>query len=408
MTHGACARLFGALLASILALCTPLRAQDAADGDYAVSLITFGPGEIYWERFGHNAIVVRDRASGEATSYNYGMFDFGEDDFLLNFARGVMTYQAVATPAAEDIAWYVGEGRSVIEQELRLTAEQARALKRFLDWNVQPANARYRYDYYTANCSTRVRDALDDALGGALESQLASPSRGYTYRLLTNALMRPQPLLMGTLDAGLGPFADRRLSFWDDSFVPMQLMAHLRDVRVVDADGREVPLVIAERELARSRIGAPAELAPDLRWPFLGVGVALSALLLFLHRRRERAAARRAFAALATGLALAAGLAGLVLVVLWGLTEHVSAWRNENLLVLNPLCLALVPTWWRSARIGWRPSMAARAIAATLAVLAVIALVSKILPWFTQANLPWILLMLPVHLVLAHALRRAG
>ena len=99
---------------------------------------------------------MRDRASGEATSYNYGMFDFGEDDFLLNFARGRMTYQAVAARADEDIAWYVGDGRSVTEQDLRLTPAQARELKRFLDWNVQPENARYRYDYYTANCSTRA------------------------------------------------------------------------------------------------------------------------------------------------------------------------------------------------------------------------------------------------------------
>ena len=400
------ARWLGALLVSILGLCAPLRAQNAPGGDYAVSLVTFGPGEIYWERFGHNAIVVRDRASGEATSYNYGMFDFGEDDFLLNFARGVMTYQAVAARADEDIAWYVGEGRSVTEQELRMTPAQALSLKRFLDWNVQPANARYRYEYYTANCSTRVRDALDAALGGALKSQLVSPSRGYTYRLLTDALMRPQPLLMGVLDAGLGPFADRRLSFWDDSFVPMQLMAHVRDVRVADADGRPLPLVVAERELAPAREAAPAALAPDLRWPFFGAGMALAALLLYLHGRRTHAGARRAFAFVAILVSVLAGIAGVVLLALWGLTEHVSAWRNENLLVLSPLCLALVPAWSRSARAGWRPSAMTRAIASTIAVLATLALFAKILPWFTQANLPWILLLLPVHLALMHALRR--
>ncbi len=402
MKAGKCARWLGALLVSIGCLGAPLRAQDAPAGDYVVSLVTFGPGEIYWERFGHNAIVVRDRASGEATSYNYGMFDFGEDDFLLNFARGVMTYQAVAAPADEDIAWYVGEGRSVTEQELRLTAEQARELKRFLDWNVLPQNARYRYEYYTANCSTRVRDALDTALGGALEAQLVSPSRGYTYRLLTNALMRPQPLLMGTLDAGLGPFADRRLSFWDDSFVPMQLMAHLREVRVAGADGQPLPLVVAERELAPARVAAPAALAPDLRWPFFGAGIAIAAMLLHLHARR----ARRAFAIVASLVSLVAGLAGVVLLALWGLTEHVSAWRNENLLVLSPLCLVLVPAWMRSARADWHPSSTTRAIAATIAVLAAFALFAKILPWFTQANLPWILLLLPVHLALVHALRR--
>ncbi len=35
-----------------------------------ISLITYGPGAIYWERFGHNSIEIRDEASGEAVSFN--------------------------------------------------------------------------------------------------------------------------------------------------------------------------------------------------------------------------------------------------------------------------------------------------------------------------------------------------
>ena len=42
--------------------------------------------------------------------------------------------------------------------------------------NARPENARYRYDYYLDNCSTRVRDALDRAhrlgFSGYLEYQL--------------------------------------------------------------------------------------------------------------------------------------------------------------------------------------------------------------------------------------------
>jgi hypothetical protein len=398
-------RWFGMMLV-LGAWCAPVHAQAPATPPYTISLLTFGPGEIYWERFGHNAIVVRDNATGEATSYNYGMFDFGEDDFFVNFARGVMTYQAVASRADEDIAWYAGEGRFVIEQELRLDADQALALKRFLDWNVQPDNARYRYDYYTSNCSTRVRDALDDALGGALRAQLISPSRGYTYRLLTDALMRAQPLLMGVLDAGLGPFADRRLSFWDDSFVPMELMAHLREVTVPGADGAPIALVAAERVLAPARTPVSAEGAPDLRWPFFLAGLAVAGLLYFLCSRHERTPYRRGFAVLAASISFACGVAGAILLALWSLTEHRSAWHNENLLVLSPLCLLLVPAWWRSSRASWQPSRFTRSVAAIIAALAAFALFSKILPWFPQANLPWILLLLPVHLVLAASVLR--
>jgi hypothetical protein len=393
------------LLALLFLLGACAHAQTATNepgSDLEISLLTFGPGQIYWERFGHNAIVVHDRASGEAVSYNYGIFDFAEEDFFVNFLRGRMSYQIATNEAADDVAMYAQEGRSVTEQKLRFTPAQAQALKDYLNWNLLPENVHYRYDYFTSNCSTKVRDALDQALGGALRTQLIAPSRGFTYRLLADALTSPDPLLMGVIDIGLGPFADRRLSFWDDSFVPMELMSHLRDVKIAGADGKPVSLVVEERVLAPARLPGPPELPPDLRWTFFAIGVAFAALLMVLSARSERWA-RRTFATLAVSLSLICGLTGLILLGLWGFTEHQSAWRNENLFVLSPLCLLLLPTWWRAARADWNPSGFARTLAILIALLGAFALFAKVLPWFVQANLPWLLLLLPSHLVLARA-----
>lgn len=380
-----------------------------ADGEPAsplqVSLLTFGPGDIYWERFGHNAIVIRDPASGTAISYNYGIFDFEEADFFLNFLRGRMSYQIAAEDADDDIAYYISTGRSVVEQRLRFTAAQARALQDYLETNLRPENRHYRYDYFTSNCSTKVRDALDHVLGGSLRLQMTSPSRGFTYRLLADALTRPDPLLMGVIDIGLGAYADQRLSFWKDSFVPMQLMAHLREMSTTDAQGQPVPLVIGEQVLAESRLPPPPVLPPDLRWPFFGIGLGFAVALLLLGAQRRQAWARTSLAVIASLFSLFCGTFGLVMLGLWFFTAHESAWRNENLLVFSPLCLLLLPTWWRSARRDWAPSKTALRIAAIVALLAAFALFSKILSTFPQANLPWILLLLPAHLVLARNLQ---
>ncbi|WP_371282076.1 hypothetical protein [Dokdonella sp.] len=35
---------------------------------------------------------------------------------------------------------------------------------------------------------------------------MTSPSRGFTYRMLADALTSPDPFLMGVIDIGLGPF----------------------------------------------------------------------------------------------------------------------------------------------------------------------------------------------------------
>ena len=48
-------------------------------------LVTFGPGELYFERFGHNAIWLREPAAGLDHTFNFGYFDFEQEDFFLRF-----------------------------------------------------------------------------------------------------------------------------------------------------------------------------------------------------------------------------------------------------------------------------------------------------------------------------------
>ena len=366
-------------------------AEAAASPRVAISLLTIGPGEPYFERFGHNAIVVRDPATGRALAYNYGLFDFEEADFFWNFARGRMRYRIAAGWLDDDLAMYRAEGRSITEQHLDLTDAQADALAAFLAWNARPENAWYRYDYFTANCSTRVRDALDEALGGALRHQSEGRSRGYTYRLDALRLMAPQPALMLLIDLGLGPFADQRIDFWRESFVPMTLQEVVAGMHRDDGS----PLVGATEELAPNHVTEPPLLPPDLRVPFLLLGLGIGVGLWWCGRPAAEAP-RRIVAAFATVFELACGLGGLLLLFLWLGTEHQAAWRNENLLLLNPLCLLLLPAWlWR------RPPLWVVALAWLVLLGAAFALFSKILPWFVQANAHWIFLLLPIHIALA-------
>jgi hypothetical protein len=91
----------------------------------------------------------------------------------------------------------------------------------------------------------------------------------------------------------------------------------------------------------------------------------------------------------------------VVLIVLWTLTEHISAWRNENILLLNPLCLLLLPAWVGSFRARWRPSVFAQRLGIAIAALACLAFFIKVFPAFGQDNRFWIALLLPLHVALA-------
>jgi hypothetical protein len=406
---GAARTALSTLLLLLALLLTPFPAAAQTSGDeLEVSVLTFGPGEIYWERFGHNAILVRDHRTGSAVAFNYGMFDFNQKNFFLNFARGYMLYRIAADPLERDLGLYQYEGRWVQEQKLNLTPAQRQSLYDYLRWNVQPENRDYQYDYFLSNCSTKVRDALDRVLGGSLRKQLEAEATPYSYRFDAVRLVSPDFWAGIGMDVALGPVADKPQSGLQRSFVPMVLMQQLRGMKVTDADGHEQPLVLEDRRILEAQIPDDPKQPPDWRLPFLLAGLGFAALLLVLDRCRGVFAARLGFAVLAASWSLLCGVCGLILLVLWFLTQHWAGWHNENLLLLDPLCLLLIPAWVLSARAQWRPSAFARRLLLAVAALAAFSLLLRLVPGCWQANLPWILLLLPPHLALLYTLRRSA
>lgn len=388
------------MLLCLLLVCASGSAQPAASAEPPaprIGVVTMQPGEIFFERFGHDALVVLDPASGQATSYNFGFFDPSEPDFVSNFIRGRMMYYLVALPLEEDLAQYRDAGRGASLQWLDLPPQQATALADALAERAKPENARYRYDYFTANCATMVRDSLDQAMGGGLQSQLAGRSRGNTYRSESVRLASPSLWMWLGFDLGLGPFADQPLSRWQEAFVPMRLADSLREAR--NSEGR--PLVQAEQELLPQLLAAEPKEKQRHWWPWLLAGLAVAAALFAARRRLGL------IAAFALPFWLLCGIAGALLTYLWGFSEHQAAWANRNLLLLNPLALLLVP----GAVSLLRGRLPGNGFRITLWLLAAIALVSLPLHWLSlqaQFNVQWIVLLLPIHLALAALLGRTA
>ena len=396
--RGACVALLLMVALNGLAAAQPAPAEQPP----RIGIVTMTPGHEYWARFGHNAIVVEDPAQGPALSYNYGYFDFDQPGFFTRFMRGDMRYRLVALPLEADLRGYAADGRGAQLQWLDLRPEQAIALRDFLAWNALPENAEYRYDYFTDNCSTRVRDAIDHALGGGLARQLGGRSHGLTYRGEALRLGAGVPWLLVGMHAGLGPFADRPLSLWDEAFVPRRLADALD--RAENTDGGA--LVAVHQPLLPDRLALERPAAPDLRWTFAWIGLGLALALAWLLRRGAGRASRLAGSAVAASIWTLCGLGGLVMLALWTLTSHISAWGNENLLLFNPLCLVLLAALPALARGGPVPRWLRRVAHLVLAAAA-LALFLRFLPFRVQNNGDFIVLLAPVHAVLAwHMARR--
>lgn len=397
-------RTLGRWLALLLAAwLAPARAEVAFD----VSLVTVEPGAVYWQRFGHNAILLRERASGRSVSYNFGYFDFAQQDFLLRFLTGHMLYQAVALDGDADLAGYVAAGRRVWVQQLRLPDDAALALAQALHTHVQPHNRDYRYDYYTINCSTKVRDALNAALGGALELATGHRSHGQTWRRMTRAHAQGEWWLYLGTDFALGQPVDRPLSIWEEAFIPAELMRQVAELE--GADGQ--PLVASTSVLpAGADPGYLSPQPPDWRAAFGVAGLALAGMLVLLARLGERGGAWRwPLALFGGGFALVLGAAGMLLAGLWLGTDHYAAWRNQNLLLASPLWWLSLPAWWLLAsreRVGGWPARLA-ALAWRLALAGVLlAVFVKVFRSLDQGNIEWLLLLVPPVLAMRQVLSR--
>ncbi len=375
-----------------------------------VYLMTMGPGAQVWERFGHNAIWIHDPASPPDTAYNYGLFDFQQENFLLRFIRGEMWYWMAGFPAEPYVRTYVRDDRSVWLQELNLPPAARLELREFLRWNERPEHRFYHYDYYDDNCSTRVRDALDRVIGGAIRAQTGSLPTGTTYRFHTLRLTANDPPVFTGLLLALGPGVDRPLSAWEEMFLPLALREHARRVVLPGPDGTPVPLVAGERTLFESAAPDPPSAPPSwLPW-YLLLGVAIGGLAAALGEmagRDGRAWGRVGFGALAVVWGVVGGLGGVVLAGLWGLTDHAMAYRNENLFQLNPLLLGLAVLVPLGLAVRGRARRWGRTLALTLAALSLLGFVLQALPGFDQVNGPAVALLLPVHLGFAAGARRA-
>ncbi|WP_245979281.1 DUF4105 domain-containing protein [Solilutibacter pythonis] len=381
------------LLAALLAFLAALPAFAAPK----VGVVTMQPGEVFWERFGHDAIVIAP-PDGPAISYNFGYFDPSETDFVSRFIRGDMRYRLVALPLEVDLQQYREAGRGVAVQWLDLTPAQAESLAAALAENARPENAHYRYDYFRDNCATRVRDALDRALGGALEPQLAASSQGNSYRGEAGRLARPAPWMWLGFQLGLGPNADPPLSRWEEAFVPMRLADSLRHAKTAAG----TPLVIAEEQWLPHRLDAePTEHGlPVFGFGMAGIVIALA--LFFTGRARPRLAA-----AFALAFWPLCGVAGALMLYLWLGSAHWAAWRNHNLLLMNPLAWLLLPGALALAR-GHRPSRRFRCLLMLVTGVAALALAPAALGIDRQHNGLWIALLLPIHLALALLWARRG
>ena len=197
---------------------------NAVDSNYPhIYLVTMGIGSLMWERHGHIALCVEFEAGIEPTCYNYGIGDFSDPmKMVWGFFRGENSFWAGKDAWPRMMAVYYQFDRTIWKQLLPLTADQKQKILVKLEHDILEENRYYAYDHFADNCTTRIRDIIDDATGGALKS-MTDTTDAHTFRDYARdgfAGMRIPSLIT---DIAMGRTTDRVPTYWERMFLPQYL-----------------------------------------------------------------------------------------------------------------------------------------------------------------------------------------
>ncbi len=338
--------LFLSFLFSIsIAIAQPIQLSELTE----ISVVVADPGthELF-EAFGHPAIRIKDPANRIDIAYNYGIFDFDQPYFYLNFTRGYLNYKVEAWPYPAFENSYIRENRSLKEYVLNMSMGQKQSVFEFLENNIKPENQHYFYDYFYDNCATRIWDAFKAALGDDLHFDESYIEPKHSFRTLVDSLTVHKPWGDFGIDLCLGLPMDKKLNSYEYMYLP-EFLGRSIDHATITINGNEQPFVKSSRMIFQS---LPREIkvglfTPNfLFWSIFAFVFILTIIELVLKRK---------FVFLDVLIFGTAGLVGLLLFILWVATDHQAAVNNLNIIWANPLYLVGIYFLIKKSKPGWLP-----------------------------------------------------
>lgn len=308
-------------------------------------LITVDVGDNVWDNFGHTALRVVDESNDTDLIFNWGLFDpgIGYLRFGGRFLRGIMDYQLGVYPTDRELERYRFQQRTVWQDRINLATDQKRRLYQRLAWNLRDGNIVYDYDYFFDNCTTRVRDYLNEAMQG----ELAEQSRALVPRSFREEVRdhyASLPVVALSLDVLLNSRVDRRTTEWEQMFLPLRLREELGQI---GNSATEPPALLGDSQVLME-FPAP-ESGPDV-WLLAGsLWLPLLFLLACLRRvpitsfsSRQGFTLRlpwfsyRLLGLLVLTIAMASGILGSMMLFGWLASALEDLHHNLNLLLFWP------------------------------------------------------------------------
>ena len=310
--------------------------------DYVISVLTMGPGSSLSDSFGHSAIRVQDKSKNYDLVFNYGVYDFNDPNFYSNFIKGYLNYSLGVSYYKDFKSSYISNNRSIKEQVLLLPDVLNRKIADRLIFNSKPENKNYRYDYFSNNCSTIIKDIIDESLiDYDYENDYIVENKGKnTYRNLIYENINKNSWGSLGIDICLGSYIDQEIDVKKNTFLPEYLFEYLNSSYYKHPDlSNKIKLVKKNNFINYENKEFQNLNNNNLFYSPLFIFIIISIFLLFLSLRDLN---NKAIHLILQSTHIITSAIGFLLLFLWFFTDHFTSAYNYNLLWANPLNIILI------------------------------------------------------------------
>ena len=310
--------------------------------DYVISVLTIGPGSSLSDSFGHSAIRVQDKSKNYDLVFNYGVYDFNDPNFYSNFIKGYLNYSLGVSYYKDFRSSYISNNRSIKEQVLLLPDVLNRKIADRLIFNSKPENKNYRYDYFSNNCSTIIKDIIDESLiDYDYENDYVVENKGKnTYRNLIYENINKNSWGSLGIDICLGSYIDQEIDVKKNTFLPEYLFEYLNSSYYKHPDlSNKIKLVKKNNFINYENKEFQNLNSNNLFYSPLFIFLIISSFLLFLSSRDLN---NKVIHLILQSTHVITSAIGFLLLFLWFFTDHFTSAYNYNLLWANPLNIILI------------------------------------------------------------------
>lgn len=307
-----------------------------------ISLITCNPGNELYSVFGHSAIRILDNNKGLDRVYNYGTFDFNTPNFYFKFVRAHLNYQLSAYSMQSFMAEYEATNRSVFEQVLILSQSQKEQIFNFLEYNRQPENKYYQYDFFFDNCASRIRDVFQSELGDSLKFDVTD-YHPKSFRDILEPYLAPHAWSRFGINLVLGDITDRKASLSESMFLPDYLKTAFENAKLSGKLLALPPKVLFKQRNIINE--TPLYERPIFIFSILLILVMILTFFEIKYKRRFKLFDFLFF--------LSLGIVGIILFLLWFATDHTAVVQNWNLIWAVPSHFFIAFWMFRKRKTLW-------------------------------------------------------